>query len=179
MMQRRAVLSDDREYRYSLERIWYPLKPRVLWLMLNPSTADENFDDATIRRCVGFSQRWGFGGLAVGNLFALRSTDSSEVLKHPDPVGPEHDFHLDLLARECDLVVCAWGGSLAASSIFTERVSSVFSLLTERKTGWLQTRPTSINCLGTNGNGTPKHPVRLSGDTKLQPFEWRADDESP
>ena len=62
MMQRRAVLSGDREYRYSLERIWQPLKPRVLWLMLNPSTADENFDDATIRRCVGFSQRWGFGG---------------------------------------------------------------------------------------------------------------------
>ena len=75
-------------------------------------------------------------------------------------------------------MVCAWGGSLAGSSVFAERASSVFSLLTER-TGWRRTRPTAIHCLGTNSDGTPKHPVRLAANTKLQPYDWSVAYESP
>lgn len=83
-----AVISECGSYRYRLERVWEAEKDRVAFIMLNPSTADASKDDPTIRRCIGFAKAWGFGGLIVGNLFALRSTDPKALYGHKDPVGP-------------------------------------------------------------------------------------------
>jgi hypothetical protein len=88
-----AVLSDCGTYRYRLGRRWAE-GPVDVWIMLNPSTADATVDDRTIRRCMEFSRRWGAGALVVGNLFALRATDPAELVRHPDPIGPDNDEHL-------------------------------------------------------------------------------------
>ena len=167
-MQRSALLSDCRQYRYTLERVWDDRGNRVLWVMLNPSTADENIDDATIRRCIGFSQSWGLGGLVVANLFAVRSTDPRGVLLADDPVGPENDEVLRKAASECISIVCAWGGSLAQHHLFQARERAVCNILAGLDSGWPGKRV--LCCLGTNADGTPKHPVRLASDTPLQPF---------
>lgn len=102
-----ADLSFDRTYRYSLWRIWNADKPFVLFIGLNPSAADENEDDPTIRRCINFARRWGYGGLYMANLFALRATDPSEMKAHKRPVGQGNDDVLLELSKQAGLIVCA------------------------------------------------------------------------
>ena len=102
-----AAHLNRREFRYSLDRTWNSDIDRVLFIMLNPGTADAKVDDATIRRCMSFTARWGKGGIVVGNLFTLRSTNPKELFGHRDPVGPEDDGHLERLAGECEAVVAA------------------------------------------------------------------------
>lgn len=85
---RAAVLSPCGRYRYELTRRWAP-GPLVGWVMLNPSRADAHTDDPTVRRCVGFAHRWGYGGLIIRNLYALRATDPAALADHLDPVGPD------------------------------------------------------------------------------------------
>ena len=158
-MQRHAILDDAREYRYTLERTWNPDNDQVLFVMLNSSTADANVDDATIRRCMTFAARWGYGGLVVGNIFALRSTDPKGLLDHRDPVDPENNDHLQRLAGECKAVVAAWGNSASGLRLFQDRQTYVKELLRGR-----------MQCLGTNKDGTPKHPVRLPAAAELRKF---------
>jgi len=74
-------------YRYTLTREWEDGRC-VAWLMFNPSNADATDDDATIRKCIGFSKRWGYGRMAVVNLYGVRSRDPKTVAKTADPVGP-------------------------------------------------------------------------------------------
>ena len=102
-----AAFSPDRRYRYTLRRQWDDALPYCLFVMLNPSTADATQDDPTIRRCIGFTKAWGFGGLLVGNLFALRSTDPAALYHADDPVGPENDSCLRTLRDEAALSVAA------------------------------------------------------------------------
>lgn len=152
-----AILSDCGRYRYTLERDLGSLAGggTVLWLMLNPSTADWSKDDATIRRCRSFSQSWGFGRLLVGNLYAWRSTDPAGLWSCPDPVGPHNDGHLLQLAGLASQLVCAWG-----TNARPERVAQVMRLLGNRP----------MFCLGTTKDGHPKHPVRLPSATQLVRF---------
>src|SRR5581483_9586135 len=95
-------------YRYSLAR-FFGDGGVVNFIMLNPSTADAETDDPTIRRCLGFAKAWGYGTLVVTNLFAYRATDPAELAKAGDPVGPDNDTRLWSEAQLSDLVVCAWG----------------------------------------------------------------------
>ena len=74
MYEKSAIISECEQYRYELRRIWQPKKGLVCWVMLNPSIADANIDDPTIRRCIGYTAKWGYGGRVVVNLFALRAT---------------------------------------------------------------------------------------------------------
>ncbi|MHC2492094.1 hypothetical protein ACVII0_005948 [Sinorhizobium meliloti] len=104
-----ATISRCGAYRYRLERQWDSEKAKVAFLMLNPSIADACQDDPTIRRCVGFARAWGHGGLIVGNLFALRSTDPKVLYDHPDPIGPDNDKHLLSIAQSARKIICAWG----------------------------------------------------------------------
>jgi len=113
-LERSAVISDDGRYRYRLVRRWSDA-PLVAFIMLNPSTADANEDDPTIRRCEGFARAWGHGGLLVANLFAFRATDPRELVaaidRGDDAVGPDNNEAIRRLVTAADvsLLVAAWG----------------------------------------------------------------------
>jgi hypothetical protein len=104
-----ATFDPTRTYRYQLTRTWDPDGPRVNFLMLNPSTADAFGLDPTVRRCVGFARRWGFGSLEVTNIFAFRATDPRVLVGQPEPVGAGNDQAILDAARKADRVVAAWG----------------------------------------------------------------------
>jgi hypothetical protein len=144
-VQRSAVLSPCGTYRYELARRW-TAGPVVGWVMLNPSTADASADDPTIRRCTAFAKAWGYGGLVVRNLYALRATDPAELARHPDPIGPDNDAHLARCVRE-PLTVVAWG---ARGDV---RGRDVLALLEH-----LGIQPYR---LAATGDGHPRHPLYL------------------
>ena len=154
-----AVISDCGRYRYRLERAFSP-GPAVGWIMVNPSTADAETDDATIRKVIGFSKRLGFGRIIVGNLFAYRATDVRELSKTSDPVGPANAEYLRRLNSECGAVVAAWGPTAKQPPAYRSRrwrtVSATFG------------RP--LMCLGTAKDGHPRHPLMLAYDTPLMPW---------
>ncbi len=154
-MQKDATLSEDRRYRYSLIRVWDAEKPKVLFIGLNPSSADETEDDATIRRCIGFAKRWGFGAILVGNLFAIRSKDPAVLYEAKDPIGPENDVCLAKMAQEASLVVAAWGNNGGYRNR-SEEVSALFP---------------QMKCLGVNKTGEPKHPLYVPSNQALMDFK--------
>jgi len=109
---RGAYITPDGVYRYFLTRgDWRSGQGRVCWVMLNPSTADANIDDATVRRCIGYTRDWGYAELVVVNLFALRATNPAVLRLHDDPKGPSNDGWIVAAANSSDLVVCAWGSN--------------------------------------------------------------------
>ena len=94
---------------YALCRNWDESKPYAMIIGLNPSTADENENDPTITRCINFAKSWGYGGVCVTNLFALRATVPSDMKTSNDPIGTENDAWLYKLAREAAIIVAARG----------------------------------------------------------------------
>jgi len=144
-----AVLSADGAYRYELWRIWEPRGPLCGWVMLNPSTADAHRDDPTTRRCVRGCQSWGYGGLVIVNLYALRATDPARLRHHPDPVGPHNDHHIHTTATQATSLVCAWG----THPLATHRAAAVLTLLHRAAPNTL------LRCLGTTHTGAPRHPL--------------------
>lgn len=156
-----ALISECGTYRYLLQRRWDEARPAMLWVMLNPSTADADEDDATIRRCIGFSRDWGYGSLSVVNLYGLRSTDSRKLLRHPDPIGPDNDLTIALQAKEASDVVVAWGNDARNPA----RIETVVAILRANLPKGI-----TIHCLGKTNAGKPRHPVRLGADTPLEPF---------
>ena len=107
-METSAVFSACRQYRYALWRRWAE-GPQVLFVMLNSSTADESVDDPTIRRCIGLAKGWGFGSLAVGNLFAFRTPSPVTLKRTAAPVGELNDEWLHTLQPNAALTIAAWG----------------------------------------------------------------------
>lgn len=158
----RATISADGRYRYTLERSWSSLPRYVLWLMLNPSTADGDTDDATIRRCQGYARAWGYTGILVGNLYAYRSTSPAMLtqvaLQGGDPVGPDNVAAVRALIARASLIVCAWGREGPVQSARF----NVVQLL----------RPPKVaHILRMNEDGmNPSHPLRLS--KSLEPQVW-------
>jgi hypothetical protein len=96
-------------YRYRLARTWDETKPHVMFVMMNPSTADPLVDDPTVAKCGRFARAWKYGGIYVGNTFAYRATDQKRLLEVDDPVGPDNDKHLLDMARSAAVVVFAYG----------------------------------------------------------------------
>ena len=86
-------------YRYRLKRTWDETKPHVMFIMMNPSTADSEVNDRSVAKCERFARTWGDGGIYVGNTFAYRATDKKRLRAVPDPVGPENDKHLVAMAK--------------------------------------------------------------------------------
>lgn len=159
-MKKSAELSEDRVYRYSLTRTWDELYPAVMFIGLNPSTADEKTDDPTIRRCIRFAQDWGYGGLVMTNLFAYRATDPRELEKVGMKVaagGVVHNAILFELADEAGLIVAAWG----AWPVAKDRAHFVISKI-------LAGYP--ICCLGLTKDGSPRHPLYVSANMLPLPF---------
>lgn len=193
-----ARLSKDGKYRYHLWREWRsPTTPNenwrwlsddgkiegaavdgvgeplgapksVLFVMLNPSTADGEVDDPTIRRCVAFANSWGYDRLDVVNLFAYRTSSPAELRAlnfTDDPVGPDNVNTVRALIEErgdffgsgVDKVVCAWGAHGGHMQQDEEML------------GWLM--PAATLCLGVTGAGYPKHPLYLRADTQLHPYK--------
>src|ERR1700731_2978902 len=109
LLERDAVISDCGRSRYLLRRTWDHDKPRALFVMLNPSTADAEVDDPTIRSCMRLAKQMGHGSFEVVNLFAWRATDPRELHTASDPVGPENDRVIEAAVNRCDIVICAWG----------------------------------------------------------------------
>lgn len=104
-----AVLSACGRYRYRLTRTIGTGRRSICWIMLNPSIADADIDDPTMRKVIGFSTRWGYDRIAVVNLFAWRATKPRELRLADDPVGPENDSHIGMAVIDADMVVAAWG----------------------------------------------------------------------
>lgn len=154
-----AELSEDGLYRYRLTRSWGPGLDGVMWVMLNPSTADASVDDPTIRRCMGFSQRWGYSYMVVLNLFALRTPDPRNLWVADDPLGPENSRYLAEDLEIAEKVVVAWGGGIPREWIPVV-VGSFLSLASDMDQ--------ELWCLGKTVSGAPKHPLYLPGDTALQ-----------
>src|SRR5688572_9136925 len=104
-----ATFSRCRRWRYLLWRCWDASKPTANFLMLNPSTADEQQLDPSCTRARNYAERWGYGALIVTNVFGWRATDPREMKAVRDPVGAGNDAAIVRAAREAALVVCAWG----------------------------------------------------------------------
>lgn len=159
-MERSAVISPDGLYRYRLDRRWGP-GPAVTWVMLNPSTADGEQDDPTIRRCLGFTREWGFDAMAVVNLFAYRATKPAELWPlHSRAVGPDNLRYISEAAHN-SLVVAAWGADKHPQTL--ERAALVL---------WAHSWQ-GIQCLGHTRAGAPRHPLYVPANTLLEPYPRR------
>lgn len=145
-----ATFSSCAQYRYLLWRTWEPGGKSVLFLMLNPSTADAIENDPTVERCQRRAMAMGFGRVLVANIFALRSTDPQALYDHPEPVGQENDEAILEAARQADLVVCAWGTHGAHQG----RGLAVLRMLRDADI--------EATCLGVNKDGSPKHPLYVA-----------------
>lgn len=160
-------------YRYDLRRCWAREREYVLFVGLNPSTADAGTDDQTVNRCRHYATRWGYGGLIMTNLYALRTTHPKNLLRAfseitnstvPDRVGPETDRYLRRAVKDAAIVVACWGSSKHPEA---SRVATVSELL-------LAHHSRTIWCLGETRGGHPRHPSRLPNDVELT--IWRQTD---
>lgn len=161
---RAAKLSDCGRYRYALTRTWEAKSGAVLFVMLNPSTADGLRDDPTIRKCIGFARRWGFGEIRIANLFAYRATQPQELRraqKHGvDIVGPQNLEHILALTHGARRIVMAWGAHAEPWHPYATKVTAHV-----RKAASLSA---SLACFGVSKLGHPLHPLTLAYSTPLQ-----------
>lgn len=164
-----AIVSACGRYRYELIRRWDDAGPVLEWIMLNPSAADDVADDPTVRRCVAFAKRWGYGAIVVRNLFALRATNPGALLAYwvgtlgvdyrggaddlGPAIGPENFAYLAKGDADCTIV--AWGAHAATLEWFAA--------------GHRINRP-KLFCLGTNAGGSPKHPLYVP--SSRTPIRW-------
>lgn len=157
-----AIISDCGKYRYRLERPGGEGLPTAV-IMVNPSTADAEADDATIRKLRGFGERNGWGKLIVGNLFAYRATDVRVLGKVADPVGPENDGHLAEIFMEAGRVVFAWGPLSKQPKYHRARWRKVAEIAAR-----LGHEPFSIGAPAKCGH--PKHPLMLAYSEPILPW---------
>ena len=149
-ISRFADISNDKKDRFSLSRIWDSKKPKALYIMLNPSYADNESDDPTIRRLIFFSKKFKFGGFYVTNLF-------SQITPYPKELNMDNNSKkknliiISELIKKSDLIVYAWGNLVSEPIELRKLIESPL-------------------CFGINKNGTPRHPLYLRSDTKLQNF---------
>ncbi|GAB1543873.1 DUF1643 domain-containing protein [Scytonema sp. NUACC21] len=152
-MNKSAVLSQDGRYRYLLGRVWDINKPQITFVMLNPSTADANQDDPTLRKCIYFAQFWGYGSLEVVNLFAYRATKPRDIRQVPDPVGSENNDYLQLATKRAAFIILAWG----TNGSFQHRNEKVLNLISDRQ---------PLYCLGLTKHWHPRHPLYTKNNTQ-------------
>ncbi len=172
-----AFMSPDKVHRYVLWRSDHTmriglglkgLEPRgpVVFVMLNPSTADADHDDPTIRQCQGFARTWGYESLIVVNLFGWRSSSpdalTAALADGIDVVGEDNDLWIASAAMAASRIVVAWG----ARAVATRRSYKVCQTLNQIFGGQLW-------CLGTTANGQPRHPLFVKRSTEPVPWSVR------
>lgn len=156
MVRRGATFDTTGAYRYQLWREWEQAQPRACFVMLNPSTADATQDDPTIRRCMSFARRWGYGSIEVVNLFAFRATRPADLFQATEPVGPQNDEAIRGAVDRAALVLAAWG----IHGCHLTRHDEVIPWLGE------------AFCLGCTTSGQPRHPLYVRGDYQPEPFTY-------
>lgn len=177
-----ALFSPDEKYRYTLTRTFLgpnnglPVNPKsVMFIMLNPSTADAAEGDPTIRRCMTYARDWGYDKLIVCNLFGLRATDPRQLYREYDPIGADNDRHIEAMlilnrrahktpgytlpSHEWPLVVCAWGDHGKLGGRGTVMIQNL------RQMG------IAPHYLALNASGQPSHPLYLKKDLQPLPLE--------
>jgi hypothetical protein len=154
-----AWISDDGLYRYRLQRSW-GVGAIMVFIMLNPSTADANIDDPTVRRCIGFAKREGCSSLEVLNLYALRATKPVHLLDHPDPEGPENPLAWAEALFDTDpaFIVAAWGAHAGMTDLPPSKALRGYC-----------SKP--LLCLGETQDGMPRHPLYVKADQPLREWE--------
>lgn len=175
-------------YRYKLTRAWPSrglLDPQdvlehsraklACWIMLNPSTADERKDDATIRRVSRFTHDWGYEGLIVVNLYAARATQPSKLALMDDPVGPENNAAIEDAMTRCKcLVICAWGASEPfAKPGYKAGLNWMDPQKTSRRKivkALADKHDIALHCLGRTRGGDPMHPLYVPANRAAIPF---------
>jgi hypothetical protein len=157
-----AVFSPCERYRYELSRIWnddVDKQRLVLWILMNPSTADVNFNDPTIAKCCRFSHKWGYDGLLIGNICAYRATNNKNLPDDPlEAVGPENGRYLLSMATRASLVVVAHGQLPKRLKIYANAVVALFRPLVK------------LHHLRLAKDGSPWHPLYLPETVK--PIHW-------
>jgi len=171
-----AWFTDDRLHRLVLWRHWSaPAEKRALFIMLNPSVANAESEDQTLRQCIAFAKGWGYGGVTLLNLHTLVATDPKELwgtepedrvasgfpMKHLGLSLSYDEIVREAITRTTGVVVAAWG---VVPQGARPRVDAMKSML--------QGLPRSASCLGMTAGGHPRHPCRLARTTGLEPF-WR------
>lgn len=160
--EKSAIVSPCGDYRYRLGRWWDGDKPGALFIMLNPSTADADVDDPTIRRCLAFARSWGCGSLTVVNLFAFRATDRKQMIAQarsaPEAaIGPDNDAHIRRAIEahdgRADIIVAAWGSDAGRPQLRCRRDQVIRSLPLA-----------DLSCIGTTQSGEPRHPLYCRAD---------------
>ena len=146
-MIREAEFSIDKKERYSLKREWDKSKNKILYIMLNPSLADDKNDDPTIRRLINFTKKFNYGGFSVGNIFTKITPNPKEIDKSKGMSDKNFEKLLNLI-NKVDQIVYAWGNSVEEPQLLKELILSP-------------------KCFGKNLNGTPKHPLYLPKNSKL------------
>jgi hypothetical protein len=155
-MKKGAVIDKAGLYRYSLWRDWDMEKPKLVFIMLNPSKADANIDDPTLRRCINFANSWDFGSLIVVNLFAYRSASPLDLRHVDDPIGSQNDRYLKKAIKSADRVVVAWGNN----GKLMQRDRLVLELLSKHNI--------QPHCLGITKAGYPRHPLYVMCSNQLR-----------
>jgi hypothetical protein len=154
-----AVFSDDGIYRYALWRTWSAYKPPLMFIGLNPSTANQLSNDPTITRLITRANNEGYGGILAGNLYALVSSNPCELTNTTfDPVGPETNDYLRQMIGMAKTVLCAWG---SFSAISNNRIDDVTAMISDPY------------CLGVNRDGNPKHPLYIPYSSPIVKFTPR------
>jgi len=159
-MHKAAHISDCGRYRFSLTRRWgaSPACKHAVFIMLNPSTADADKDDATIRKLIGFCKLWKYGSFEVVNVYAYRATKPKDLYDAADPFGPHNGRHIAKAAYSApDVIVCAWGANeVTPEALYQLQVS-------------LHDKP--LHCLGRTKDGHPRHPLYVPYSQPLEQFQ--------
>lgn len=153
-----AIIDESEYYRYSLWRTWDDNLPRVTFIMLNPSTADSRSDDPTLRRCINFAIKWGFGSLEVVNLFGYRSTNPKLLSNVEDPIGKKNNEYILRALYRSEKAILAWG----TKGNLLNRDKDVLNLIKDNNI--------PLYALEITKNGYPKHPLYVKSDIEPQRY---------
>lgn len=156
----RAVFSLDGDHRYVLRREWDVTGPIAVFVGLNPSTAEADVDDPTVRRCQRFASDWHHGSMVMLNIFAYRATSPDALREEGLDLVGDNEAYLAAIASEADLIIAAWGSSKHVDGYDDRTVDILLGGLTG-----------IVHCLGTTQGGSPRHPLYVPA--AQQPVEWQ------
>ena len=159
-MNRSAWLSECNKYRYTLNRTWKDDGVLYAYFGINPSTADANIDDATVKKWIGFSERNGGKGFVVGNVFAYRATNVKELADVYDPVGGVGNYtHIKNIIARADVLVPCWGNTKKVPKRLRGEIESLKDMILDSN------KPVKV--FGWTKSNDPKHPLMLPYSTQL------------